>query len=88
MWYGLQRVGLYVPPAPSEPDSPTIRLPGRNHSIAELVTACRPELTPDAAHALAEECELLLFGRGERIALPVRLKGWSCLLLRGELVEP
>ncbi len=89
MWYGLQRVGLYVPPAPSEPDNPNDPLAWSQHAaIAELITACRPELTPDAAHALAEGCEFLLFGRGERIELPSRMKGWSFLLLRGELLAP
>jgi hypothetical protein len=89
LWYGLQRAGLYVPPAPSESESPSALLAWpRPAAIAELAAACRFELTPDAARSMAEGGELLLFGRGESIALPVRLKGWPCLLLRGELVEP
>jgi hypothetical protein len=89
LWYGLQRAGLHVPPATAEPETPNDPLAwARPAAIAEQVIACRPEVTPDAARALAEGSELLLFGRGESIALPTRLKGWSFLLLRGELIEP
>jgi len=89
LWYGLQRAGLYVPPAAPEPNDPNDPLAWSQHpSIASLIEACRPELTAEAARALAEGSEFLLFGRGERIELPSRMKGWSFLVLRGELVVP
>ena len=89
LWYGLQRAGLYVPPQAGESANPNDPLAWSGHvAITELVVACRPGLTMDAARSLAEGCELLLFGRGESIALPTRMKGWLFLLLRGELVEP
>ena len=86
LWYGLQRAGLYVPPAAPEPNDPNDPLAWSQHpSIASLIETCRPELTAEAARALAEGSEFLLFGRGERIELPSRMKGWSFLVLRGEL---
>jgi hypothetical protein len=36
---------------------------------------------------MAEQSECLLFAAGESIVLPIRLRGWSFLILRGELVE-
>jgi hypothetical protein len=36
---------------------------------------------------LAEQSECLLFAAGETIALPIRLKGRSFLILRGEIGE-
>ena len=88
LWYGLQRARLYVPPATSEPDAPGDPLAwAAPMAIAELVTNCRTDLTSDVARSLAEQGECLLFAAGENIALPIRFRGRSFLVLRGELVE-
>jgi hypothetical protein len=87
LWYGLQRARLYVPAA-SEPDAPGDPLAwAAPVAIAELVMNCRTDLASDVARSLAEQGECLLFSAGENIALPIRLKGRSFLVLRGELVD-
>ena len=88
LWYGLQRARVYIPPGTPGADAPDDPLAWASPAaIAELVMNCHPNLTPDAARSLAERSECLLFAAGENIALPIRLKGRSFLLLRGELAE-
>jgi hypothetical protein len=87
LWYGLQRARLYVPPAASSPNAPGDPLGwAAPEAIAERVMNCRADLTSDVARSLAEQSECLLFSAGENIALPIRLKGRSFLVLCGELV--
>jgi mechanosensitive ion channel-like protein len=88
LWYGLQRARLYVPSTTPESDAPGDPFAWASPAaIAELVMNCRTDLTPDVARSLAQQGECLLFATGENIALPIRLKGRSFLILRGELAE-
>lgn len=88
LWYSFHRADLHAPPATSGPDQSQNLLAWQRHAaIADLLTACRPELTAEAARTLVEGSAVVLFGTGECIVLPPRLKGRAFLLLRGELVD-